>query len=401
MREKLVPVAICIAVFAMSASGQTVTGSGTSGTVPVFNGTSTVTNSPISVSGGNVGIGTTDPPDALSVYSGSGVDGGAFMQIGSMGAYAWQIGRDPSSTYAWGGLVFRNSGGSNSFLDRMIITPGGNVGIGTTSPQSLLDLFMGQLLVRDNDAAPQYGTGMRVGYDGSNSPALGFRVSDQSERFKVAMVGTAIDSPTERLSISGDCGGGCGMTEYLSVNKNGSVGIGTTSPAYALDVAGQIRSSAGGVVYPDGTAQTTAWTGVVCGGDYAESVNVSGSRPSYEAGDVLVIDPSAPGKFLKANQPYSTLVAGIYSTRPGTVGRRQTTPKSPDEVPMAMVGIVPAKVSAENGPIRTGDLLVTSSTLGYAMKGTEPSRLTGAVIGKALGNLNSDTGVIEVLVTLQ
>ena len=71
------------------------------------------------------------------------------------------------------------------------------------------------------------------------------------------------------------------------------------------------------------------------------------------------------------------------------------------EVPMAMVGIVPTKVSAENGSIRPGDLLVTASTIGYAMKGTDRSRLTGAIIAKALGTLNSGTGVIEAVVTLQ
>jgi hypothetical protein len=68
---------------------------------------------------------------------------------------------------------------------------------------------------------------------------------------------------------------------------------------------------------------------------------------------------------------------------------------------MAVVGIVPAKVSAENGPIKVGDLLVTSSTPGYAMKGTDRSRLVGAVVGKAMARLDSGKGVIEVLVTLQ
>jgi hypothetical protein len=158
----------------------------------------------------------------------------------------------------------------------------------------------------------------------------------------------------------------------------------------------------GGIVFPNnGGTQTVAYTGVTCGGDYAESVDVTGDRSKYEPGDVLVIDPSAPGKFLKSNQPYSTLVTGIYSTKPGTVGRRQTTSKSPDEVPMAMMGIVPTKVTAENGPIKPGDLLVASSTLGRAMKGTDRSLLTGAVIGKALGSLDSGTGVIEVVVALQ
>jgi hypothetical protein len=66
-----------------------------------------------------------------------------------------------------------------------------------------------------------------------------------------------------------------------------------------------------------------------------------------------------------------------------------------------MVGIVPTKVTAENGPIHRGDLLVTSSAAGYAMKGTDRERMLGAVIGKAMGNLDSGTGVIEVLVTLQ
>jgi hypothetical protein len=88
---------------------------------------------------------------------------------------------------------------------------------------------------------------------------------------------------------------------------------------------------------------------------------------------------------LKSAEPYSTAVTGIYSTKPGTVGRRQATAKSPDEVPMAMVGVVPIKVSAENGTIRPGDLLVTASKSGYAMKGTDRGRMLGAVIGKALG----------------
>jgi len=106
---------------------------------------------------------------------------------------------------------------------------------------------------------------------------------------------------------------------------------------------------------------------------------------------------------IKSSEPYSTAVTGVYSTKPGIVGRRQATElkTSKPEVPMAMLGIVPTKVSAENGPIKRGDLLVTSSIPGYAMKGTDRSRLTGAVIGKALGNLDSGNGVIEAVITLQ
>jgi hypothetical protein len=188
----------------------------------------------------------------------------------------------------------------------------------------------------------------------------------------------------------------------------GKIGIGVTAPTALLEVNGvaqvdgALNIGNAGIVFPNGGGtQTVAYTGVTCGGDYAESVDVSGDRIKYEPGDVLVIDPDNSGKFLRSAEPYSTAVTGIYSTKPGTVGRRQTTPKSPDEVPMAMVGIVPTKVSAENGPIHRGDLLVSSSTIGYAMKGTDRSRLTGAVIGKALSELESGNGVIEVVVTLQ
>ncbi len=68
---------------------------------------------------------------------------------------------------------------------------------------------------------------------------------------------------------------------------------------------------------------------------------------------------------------------------------------------MAMVGIVPTKLSAENGAIKPGDLLVTASTPGYAMKGTNRLRMLGAVVSKALGGLDTGRGVIEVGVALQ
>jgi len=59
------------------------------------------------------------------------------------------------------------------------------------------------------------------------------------------------------------------------------------------------------------------------------------------------------------------------------------------------------RVGVENGSIKRGDLLVTSLTEGHAMKGTIRSRMLGAIVGKALGSLDSGTGVIEVLVSLQ
>jgi hypothetical protein len=96
-------------------------------------------------------------------------------------------------------------------------------------------------------------------------------------------------------------------------------------------------------------------------------------------------------------------VAGIYSTKPGVLAttHKIDSPTSSANVPLAIMGIVPCKASVENGPIQRGDLLVTSSLPGYAMKGTDRSRMLGAVVGKAMEPLTSGTGMIQVLVTLQ
>jgi len=186
----------------------------------------------------------------------------------------------------------------------------------------------------------------------------------------------------------------------LTILDGGNVGIGTTNPTATLEINGNVKIDGNLYFGSNTTPQSAPYAGCT-GGDYAESVNVSGDYSKFEPGDVLVIAPDSSGDVVRSTEPYSTLVVGIYSTKPGVVGRRQTTAKGPDEIPMAMLGIVPTKVSAENGPIRRGDLLVTSSNAGYAMKGTDSSRMTGAVVGKALGSLDSGIGVIEVVVTLQ
>jgi hypothetical protein len=76
-------------------------------------------------------------------------------------------------------------------------------------------------------------------------------------------------------------------------------------------------------------------------------------------------------------------VAGVYSTRPGFVGGQPVGGAQEGDIPLAVVGVVPVKASAEGGAIRPGDLLTTAATPGHAMK-AGPNPAVGTVIGKAL-----------------
>jgi hypothetical protein len=139
------------------------------------------------------------------------------------------------------------------------------------------------------------------------------------------------------------------------------------------------------------------------GSDYAESIQVGGRPSDYKPGDVLAIDPRHNGTFVRVDVPYSTRVAGVFATKSGVVASSHGlgTEEFRSEVPLAITGIVPCKVTIENGPVQRGDLLVSSSEAGYAMKGTDRARMPGAIIGKALEPLVSGKGAIDILVTLE
>jgi len=142
--------------------------------------------------------------------------------------------------------------------------------------------------------------------------------------------------------------------------------------------------------------------------DVAEWVPVS---EEVEPGDVLELDPENPGHYRKSRGPCSTLVAGVVSTNPGVILGSQvlgsdtglTTDDSrlvtDDSALLALLGIVPVKVTDEGGPIQAGDLLVVSSTPGHAMRWDADSAGGDScgLIGKALEALEKGTGVILVL----
>jgi hypothetical protein len=144
-----------------------------------------------------------------------------------------------------------------------------------------------------------------------------------------------------------------------------------------------------------GSGSMMAKSYLTWGSDLAEMLPAAeGPGP----GDVLIIGPD--GKLARSTQAYQISVAGVYSTEPGFVGGQPMEGQVEGAIPLAIVGIVPVKVTAENGPIQPGDLLVASSTPGHAMRaGSNPPQ--GSVIGKALEGLAAGTGTIKMLATLQ
>jgi hypothetical protein len=139
------------------------------------------------------------------------------------------------------------------------------------------------------------------------------------------------------------------------------------------------------------------------GADVAESFAVTGSVNAYEAGDVLVIATDADRTVEKSSTPYSTLVAGVYATKPGVLLTEKDIHEDlSGEVPMGVIGVIPTKVCLEGGAIKRGDLLVTSSIPGVAMKADPDKVKVGQVIGKALQDYNNNaTGKIKVLVSIK
>jgi len=147
----------------------------------------------------------------------------------------------------------------------------------------------------------------------------------------------------------------------------------------------------------------------VAGSDFAEAFEASGGKASFEPGDVVVLCETNAKAVEKTTRPYDTRVVGIYSTRPGVLGadKNGTTQVDEEDIPVAIVGIVPTKVTDENGPIRPGDLLTTSGMPGYAMKAS-PAIVNGisiypagTIVAKALEPLAGSRGAIKTLLMLR
>lgn len=212
--------------------------SGTANYFPVFTGTNTVGNSVMYQSGSTVGIGTTNPngytflvngraqAQSLNIAAGDGptdlVNNAPWYGIGNSNLVL-----SPQTTYdavqvaGFFGLNFQTQSG------QMVMNSSGEVGVGTTTPNATFNV------------------------DGN------FEISNPT--YDNVLYGWANDA--NDFSIEAHNGANSVKKNIILDAWGGNVGIGTASPSYTLDVAGTIRTTSGGIIFPDGSTQTTAFLG--------------------------------------------------------------------------------------------------------------------------------------------
>ena len=266
-------------------------GSNTLNFMPKWNGSELVTGT-VFDNGTKVGIGTTAPGAKLHIggWIGGGLrswmDNGVIAGDDSDGGYfgVKNEGGDRKDTViAWGDntqdslrFIYNDSSGLPvDGAEAMRITAGGNVGIGTTTPQTQLSL--GSNLANTKLALWDNGIGGSIGL-GIDNGIFRFHLNQAGDAFRF------YNAPAG--------------TELMALLGTGNVGIGTASPGAKLDVAGNIRiadgtQGAGEVLTSDANGLAT-WEPIANDGDWT----ISGSNMSSGVSGNVGIGTASPNSKL-------------------------------------------------------------------------------------------------------
>lgn len=353
--------------------------------------------------GGFVGIGTTSPNGIFHIAH---TDPKIVLEENDASAdnKKWQMRAYNETFYIAAANDIWNSDTRAMQIDRSGLTidavsfPNGFVGIGTTTPTNKLTIL---------DTSTQ----LKLSYDSTKYGTIG------------------VDS-NGLMTIAGNQGAGGNVI----IDPASLLGVGTTSVAYKLDVYENTANFAAriynygnadnrqgliiqnglnanpttasnfiefrdgdgtvlGSVHGNGAGSIAYATG---GADYAEYFQTT-SR-DLVPGELVCIDVSGDNHVSRCVRGNDPNVMGIVSSNPAFVGNneRGSAENDPNYELVGLIGQVKAKVSAENGPIRPGDSLTTSSsTAGFAMRADAGD----STVGVALEGLSGGKGDVNVLIS--
>jgi hypothetical protein len=231
-----------------------------------------------------LGIGTTSPSVDLDVEGTAQVnllevthDADRAVNFVKTGANTFSIEHDVNQFYFWNQttsespLLFQNDGD--------VIMNGGNVGIGTSSPASALDIIganQDAIKIRSNVAPENY---YQIGRNQSTG-LLEFKGSETTYN------GYLFKGPSSDL---------------MTINSSGNVGIGTSSPVASLDVvAGAddrllVTNSSGDTFLSSVNAANTAYNGLALNGSEVKLFTNASERMRIDSSGNLLVGRSSAG----------------------------------------------------------------------------------------------------------
>lgn len=297
-----------------------------------------------------LGIGTASPATSLDISSSIPII--RLDHSGTYGAFRFYGSGTGMAAIAEGaGDLVIETGGVGSINEKVRIKSSGNVGIGTTTPRTTLEVNGRAMIEAPSNfwaATNFYGIGgtdrlgqldthgayevtlTSNGYRTSSGTWESYGANSQSGAAMVAL------NPAGYIDLRADAskasGSGTGITTRMRITSSGRVGIGTTSPASALHVSGDFWK---GSSTTDGTASYARWTVadfILFNKDRCKSDGVGGTDPGgycegggralvHNAGDVLHINYNGDfdgGLYLDGPKTIISGNVGIGTTNPQT-----------------------------------------------------------------------------------